>query len=135
MMKNYDESVQINLNQIGLIFVTIVIESSQLVNIGPKNVPTTFPSDIPRAFPKHLIWLSTGLPHLISWERPNLTSWRCSDLMSQGHPEPTSQGHPTRNFRRRLKDVMGRMLQVPKFCFFTELNAILRDVLKIHSGI
>ena len=45
------------------------------------------------------------------------------DLMSQGRPELTSQERPSRTFRRRLKDVMGRLLYV--LSYFVLLNSML----------
>ena len=57
------------------------------------------------------------------------------DVLNWGRPKSTSQGRLSSTFRGRLKDVMGEMFLVPQFIFFTELNALLKDVLKAHSSI
>ena len=94
---------------------------SQPANIGPQDVLRMCPSNVPKPFPKDLIWPSLERPELTSQGRTNLRSW--------GHPNMTSEGRLLENVteslskKKLLGTMWGRLLGVPKslFTFPSEL--------------
>ena len=66
---------------------------SQPANIGRQDVLRTWPSNVPKPFPKDLIWPFLERPELTSQVRTNLRSW--------GHPNMTSQGRLLENVTKK----------------------------------
>ena len=85
-------------SQTGINSSNWVQQFTQPANIGPQDVPRTFPSNVPRPSPKDPIWPSRGRTELTSQGRLKMTSW--------GRPNLTSKGRLRKVDSGRLEDVL-----------------------------
>ena len=100
-----------------------LIEYTEPENIGPQDVSSTIPTNVPRTSPKDPIWPSCWRPKLTS---PDLTSWGRLKMTSNGRLYATSMGrpwqvdsgHPIDNLENMSEGLVGSCVWCPYFFLY-----------------